>query len=176
FLLFIISISIALGVSEYLVRRYFPQVKSEHNQLFCQYDEVLGWKFIPYKGGKHITPEYTTSESFNSRGVRGPDRLYDKESRERRILVLGDSFAEGYSVEFEELFSSLLEHNLKARNDKFSYSVVNMGIAGYSTDQELLLFQREGKKYHPDLTIIMFYENDPWYNTQTQFWRGEKPL
>jgi hypothetical protein len=56
--------------------------------------------------------------------------------------------------------------------------VINAGVAAYSTDQELLFFRQEGKKYNPDLTIVMFYYNDVWYNNQLvyPYHRGHKPL
>jgi hypothetical protein len=57
--------------------------------------------------------------------------------------------------------------------------VINLGVGGYSTDQELLLYQTEGRQYHPDLTILMFHDNDPWFNGKARYgpWRrGYKPL
>jgi hypothetical protein len=35
--------------------------------------------------------------------------------------------------------------------------VLNFGVAGYSTAQELLLLQQEVWKYHPDLVLLAFY-------------------
>jgi len=57
--------------------------------------------------------------------------------------------------------------------------VINAGTGGYSTDQELLFFQGEGSRYHPDLTILMFYPNDLPMNVRSDYkWkgRGEKPM
>lgn len=38
---------------------------------------------------------------MNSKGIRGPEYPYEKPPEEFRILFLGDSYAEGYAVEFE---------------------------------------------------------------------------
>lgn len=147
-----------------------------HHQLFMEYDPLLGWRKIPNITGKHVTPEYSILESMNSRGIRGPEYPYEKRDNEYRILVLGDSFAEGYTVEFHELFSEVLKYRLNSNKTERYYEVINIGAGGYSTDQEFLLFQTEGKKYTPDLTILMFYDNDIWFNNQAKYWRGYKPL
>lgn len=126
--------------------------------------------------GKYVTTEYSITEKINSKGIRGPEYSYEKRNDEYRLLILGDSFAEGYSVEFPELFSEVLKMRLNKSGGTKNYEVINASTAGYSNDQELLLFQTEGKKYHPDLTIAMFHDNDFWYNNQAQYWRAYKPL
>jgi hypothetical protein len=145
------------------------------HRLLTQYDPLLGWSKIPDKIGSHTTEEYSIIEHINSRGIRGPEYSYRKPQDEFRILILGDSFAEGYTVEFDQLFSERVKHSLNA-NSQQRYEVINAGTGGYSTDQELLLFQREGKLYSPDLTILLFYYNDVWYNQSTTYWRGAKPM
>ncbi len=97
-----------------------------------------------------------------------------KPNGEYRIFLLGDSFAEGYTVNFEDLCSQVLKRELNGRGDRH-YEVINGGTAGYSTDQELLLFEHRGIEYEPDLTVLLFYVNDVWFNNQTQYWRGFKP-
>src|SRR5919198_625695 len=153
-----------------------PAPKLGHHQLFMEYDSLLGWRKIPNITGKHVTSEYAISERMNSKGIRGPEYSYERRDHEYRILVLGDSFAEGYTVEFRELFSEILKRKLNENSTGRSYEVINTGAGGYSTDQEFLFFQHDGKKYTPDLTILMFYDNDVWFNNQPKYWRGYKPL
>ncbi|MGH7453914.1 MAG: alginate O-acetyltransferase AlgX-related protein, partial [bacterium] len=149
--------------------------QSGHHKLFCEYDSLLGWRKVPNKIGRHITGEYEVLESFNSKGIRGPVYPYEKNDEEYRILILGDSFAEGYTVEFDHLFSEVLEKELNNEENQYC-EVINCGTGGYSTDQELLFLQTEGKKYGPDLIILLFCDNDPWYNAQPKYYRGYKPL
>jgi hypothetical protein len=170
-----VSLLLTLFVLEIVVRSFF-QPPSGHSQLFVEYDPLLGWKKIPNVSGLRITPEYSITESINSKGIRGPEYPYDKPNNQYRILILGDSFAEGYMVEFHELFSEVLKANLNTvDNLHLDVEVINSGTGGYSTDQELLWFYTEGKKYNPDLTVLMFYDNDVWFNNQHKYWRGEKP-
>ena len=171
----IISIVIAITVSELfcLVFNIPPKFKRQH-KLFCKYDPVLGWSHKPNTTASYRNPEYKVKEFFNSKGLRGPEYSYEKSTGEFRILILGDSFAEGYTVDFENIFSEILKKGLN--NRKVNCTVINAGTGGYSTDQEFLFFKTEGKKYKPDLTVLMFYENDVWYNNQIKYWRGYKPL
>ena len=145
------------------------------HRLLTQYDPLLGWSKIPGKIGSHTTSEYSITERINSHGIRGPEYTYHKHDNEFRILILGDSFAEGYTVEFDQLFSEILKRDLNA-NAPRQYEIINTGTGGYSTDQELLLFQNQGKLYSPDLTILLFYFNDVWYNQTAMYWRGSKPM
>lgn len=171
------AIVFSLIILEVGIRIFYRSttLQAYHSQ-FMQYDALLGWKKIPKVTGKYVTTEYSITEKINSKGIRGPEYSYEKRNDEYRILILGDSFAEGYSVEFPEVFSEVLKMRLNKSHGTKHYEVINAGTAGYGTDQELLLFQAEGKKYHPDLTILMFHDNDFWYNNQARYWRGDKPL
>ena len=40
----------------------------------------------------------------------------------------------------------------------------SFGVAGYGTDQQLLLFDRNRRAYAPDIVLLMFYGNDLWNN------------
>jgi lysophospholipase L1-like esterase len=144
----------------------------------CEQDPLLGWRHVPNRIARVVAREYEVFESFNSRGVRGPEYPIEKSDDEYRIIILGDSFAEGYSVEFKALFSEVMKRRLNAQNSH-RVEVINLGVGGYSTDQELLQFQTEGKLYRPDLTVLMFYDNDVWFNGRSVYmpWgRGYKPL
>lgn len=168
--IFLILLSVLITVLALeLVLRAFPDT-----DILTRYDPLLGWSLIPNATGHNRTPEYNTVEHINSKGFRGPELAYEKAAGTRRVLVLGDSFTEGYAVNNDELFTTRLAAILKGSR-AVSTDVINMGVAGYSTDQELLTFDSQGKRYAPDVTILMFYYNDVWYNNQGSFWRGCKP-
>ena len=164
-----------LAVGEIGVRAFYVEPPASTHQLFMQYDELLGWKKIPNNRAMHVTDEFRTTILTNSKSMRGPEYPYVDESAALRMVVLGDSFTEGYTVEFNEVFSEVLRGRLDTATGG-SVDVINLGTAGYSTDQELLLFQNEGKRYQQHLTLLMFYENDIWFNGQDKFTRGYKPL
>lgn len=153
------SLAFSLFIVEGLLRL------SHTPDLCCRYDPLFGWSKRPSSKMRNVTGEYEITEDFNSKGLRGPEYSYEKAADEYRILVLGDSFAEGFTVEFGELFSEVLKRKLNDTGNR-QYEIINAGTRGYSTVQELLYFEHEGKKYRPDLTVLMFYDNDIWDNTQ----------
>ncbi|MFC1497926.1 hypothetical protein ACFLS1_05570 [Verrucomicrobiota bacterium] len=172
-----LSFLVLFLIAEIIIRKYFPTIpEGGHHKIFVQHHPVLGWSKKPDFAGKHVTSEYSITEQINSRGIRGPEYSYTKKTNERRIIILGDSFAEGYTVQFQDLFSEVLKKELNSTSSNITYETINMGTAGYSTDQELLCFTEEGKRYSPDITVILFYYNDVWLNNQTKYWRGQKPV
>ncbi len=173
-LLFTTSISLFLG--EMLLRFLAVPEGFNHHQLYCEYDPLLGWRKQANITGHHHTPEYEVWEQLNTMGIRGPEYPVAKDSGETRILILGDSFAEGYTVGFDSLFSEILKDSLQGKCPGGNFQVTNTGTGGWSTDQELLYFEKEGGQFQPDFTILMFCINDPWYNNQASYWRGSKPL
>lgn len=176
-LLLAFSLILGAGLGELLIRLFYPEfgIPIRQHRLFTEYDPLLGWRKVPNFRGVHSQKEYRIVEKFNSKGIRGPEYPYKKDDNEFRILILGDSFAEGYVVEFTDLFSEVLKRQMNKLSEKF-IEVINAGTGGYSTDQELLYFSTLGKLYDPDLTILMFHKNDPKYNVRDNYWRGRKPL
>jgi hypothetical protein len=130
-----------------------PLYVSPERDQFWQYDPLLGWAHRPRQVGTFATKEFRTSIRINANGLRDRDHTYERISDLKRILVLGDSFAWGYGVEEQERFSQLLETSMDVE-------VINAGVSGYSTDQELLWFRSEGAKYDFDLVILMMTGND----------------
>lgn len=163
-LIFLSILETTLRINEYIIEK--QGAKSNH----FKYDPLLGWAHKPglsttlIARGKY--KKYAVNLKFNSEGLRGPEYPYTKKQGEYRILILGDSFAEGDVIEFKNLFSEELKRKLN-KNLLNYYEVINAGVCGYSTDQELLFFVSRGRKYNPDLTILMIFYNDVWFNTQT---------
>ena len=157
------------------VVRFFRPFNMNERAFAMRYDPVLGWSKVPHNEGVYA-PAGGKIEKLNSRGLRGRDYPYEKPANEYRILVIGDSFAEGRLVAFEDTTFEVLERELRRNGHGRRFEAIGAGTGGYSTDQELLFFETEGKKYSPDLTVLMFYENDVWYNAQPRSSRGNKPL
>ena len=153
--LIVSSTLFALFVSEIALRLigFEPLYVSPERDRFWKYDALLGWVHEPGQEGIFETPQFRTSVRINEKGLRDPEHTYERQNDRKRILVLGDSFAWGYGVEEAERFSQLLEESLGAE-------VINAGVSGYSTDQELLWYQKEGTKYDTDLVLLVLAGND----------------
>jgi len=78
--------------------------------------------------------EYET----NTLGLRGPEIVSGKEL----LLVLGDSFTEGFGLSNSDTFPARLEQVLHTRG-LGQVQVINGGVTGYSTAVYPLLFQKK---------------------------------
>jgi hypothetical protein len=108
------------------------------------YSEQYGW--APRRGARHrLKDEWMT---INSLGYRGREHAAEKAAGHTRVVVLGDSIAFGYGVADERTFSAVLER-LDPRLE-----VLNLGVQGYGTDQELIKLESEGLACHPDVVIL----------------------
>ena len=173
----LISFVVAILMAEVMLKLFvgFPPTGPGHQELFVEYDSLLGWRKIPNSEGWRIARDFKVFERINAKGLRGPDRPYEKPHNKYRVLLLGDSFTEGTTQNLEDLVSQLLERDLNKEGTD-CYEVINGGTGGYSTDQELLFFESEGVRYQPDLTVLLFVLNDVQYNNEPKYWRGFKPL
>jgi hypothetical protein len=121
-------------------------------------DRQRGWTLRPGASGV-VSTETRQFVRINSRGFRDRERSYEKPANTFRIAVLGNSWTEALQVPLEKTYVAVLEQKLNESScfPNKRAEVLNFGIAGYSTAQELLLLRQEVWKYHPDLVILAFY-------------------
>ena len=169
------SVLFVLCTAEAGLRIVTPPRPVADDVSFSQHHEILGWEKVPGVAGQRVTDEYVIREEINARGLRGPERPYEKAAGTRRVLALGDSFVEAYQVDEADLFTTLLEERLRAEAGLPPVEVINAGTTGYSTDQELLFFRHEGVRYQPDLTLLFFFLNDIWFNAATEIEIADEP-
>jgi lysophospholipase L1-like esterase len=101
------------------------------------------------------TSEFVTYFRTNQFGHRGPAVSLNKPAEVGRILALGDSFIEARQVRESETTTSVLADLLGGARG--SCQVLNAGIAGWGTGEELVYLRREGLALQPDLVIVYFY-------------------
>jgi hypothetical protein len=134
------------------------------------YDPLLGWRNIPGWNASTLGKSIT----INSKGLRDKEHDYEKKPGVRRILVLGDSFAWGYGVSNEEIFTEVLERKLAKCTSPVE--VINSGVSGWGTDQEYLFLISEGYRYSPDLIVLALYlANDLENNSNSKQYGLQKP-
>ena len=96
----------------------------------------------------------------NSHGYRDVEHAFEKPHGVYRIVLIGDSVAEGRDVAPDSTFGRVLERDLNARGDGRRYEVILLARAGYSTSQELVLLDTEAFRYQPDLILWSYCLND----------------
>lgn len=100
---------------------------------------------------------------INSLGMRGPEVQRQKPKGTFRVLGVGDSFTFGVGVRDEDTFLRRLESSLNAAPGATRrYEVLNAGVEGYNTRDEVLYLERVWLKLNPDLVLLVFYLNDAY--------------
>src|SRR5262245_44391484 len=95
----------------------------------------------------------------NSLGLRDREYAETKPSGVFRMLLLGDSFIEGWTLEFENTVAKQIERSLTARCGR-PYEVINGGNASYSPLLEYVLLKQIGPRLKPDLVLLNFDMTD----------------
>jgi len=95
----------------------------------------------------------------NSHGYRDLERTIEKPPGVRRVVSLGDSFAWGASVEFEDAYPQRLERALSRRRRE-TWQVVSLALPGMNTVDEEGQLRTEGLAYGPDVVLLGFVLND----------------
>jgi hypothetical protein len=150
--IFVCILAAEMGLRLFLFQK-FPDLLGEGlgQNLGYQYDKSLGWFPIP-NSQRIFKASRTISISHNSKGFRDPEPLFDDKPR---IAFIGDSYTWGYDAETEERFTE----KLRVRHPE--WRIYNLGVCGYSTDQEYLLLQKYFDEYKPDFVFLVFCtEND----------------
>lgn len=103
---------------------------------------------------------------INSEGLRDREHAKAKPPHTFRIAVLGDSYAEAMQVPVEDTFWAILERELQSCRllRGRQVEVINFGVAGYGTAQELLTLRHRVWDYSPDLVILTFLSGNDLRN------------
>jgi len=161
-----LSTILALAVCEGAVRLIDPagisyyKWSKEYNHDRAADDDLV------YRHRTNFSRTYDDIEyTFNEIGLRdsavgptAPDEL--------RILVLGDSVTMGWGVAEEATYCRRLEGALAARLGR-RVRVINSGVGGYNTVQELAFFRRHADSLDPDLVLLLYVRNDVEVNAPT---------
>jgi len=125
--------------------------------LFYDYDPYMGIKLRPGAKG-YWTTEGRGYISINSDGLRDHEHPISHPANTLRIAVLGDSYAEALQVNEPEAFWAIMGKelqkcdNLRGRK----VEVINFGVSGFGTTQELLTLRHRVWKYSPDVVLLAF--------------------
>ena len=150
------TLLVTLLVAEIAVRIIFPGWAPRTGRIveLWQYDRDYGWSHVPGSTGRFSSYGFDTVVEINSQGFRGPEPPSQRDPSRRRIVVIGDSYAWGFGVDYDDIFASRIQTACP------TVDVINLAVSGYSTDQELLLFEEKGALYDPDIVILVMAGND----------------
>lgn len=143
-------------------------------------DDPAGWSLKP---GASFEWQGEGDRSFiqaNKDGLRDREHTKEKPPKTFRIALLGDSFAEALQVPMENSFWWKMRKQLNKEctvlGDR-KVEVINFGVQGYGTDQELMTLRHKVWQYSPDLVILAFLPgNDIINNSKKLEFSQRKPF
>ena len=153
----------------------FLRVVGYSYPLFYTTDYYRGFALQPGVAG-HYQREGESDVRINSDGLRDREHPRAKPAGTVRIAVLGDSFSEAMHVPMEQTFWSLLERKLQ-ECDAFpgkKVEVINFGVSGYGTAQELMTLRQKVWDYSPDLVVLAFTTYNDIYDNSRALSRTEE--
>lgn len=120
-------------------------------------DPYVGYTLRPNVQGWY-TREGKSYVRLNSAGLRDRERSKTKPPNTFRIAVVGDSFTEAMHVPQEDTFCWVMERQLKdcPQLAGKNVEVINFGVSGYGTAQELITLRHKVWDYQPDMVILAF--------------------
>ena len=147
-----ITVAVILLIAEVALRLF-----SMGYPLWTEADIWTGWRLRPSASGWQ-RDEGEAWVRTNDAGWRDMDRATQKPANTLRIAVLGDSFVEGRQVGDEETLTAVAEKALSvcATLNGSKAEVLNFGVSGFGTAQELLALQQYVWPYQPDVVVLAF--------------------
>lgn len=110
-------------------------------------------ELVPNSVCRSKYPEWDVEFRVNNLGFRGRDITIQKPPDVYRILLVGDSFIEGESVEEQKTSAVLAEQELAYETGK-KIEVVNMGVMSYAPEIYYRVIKDKGLPLSPDLAIV----------------------
>jgi hypothetical protein len=137
----IITVSL-LGIgAEYLARFMFRDITTTGDNL------------------SYFSQQWRKTVRLNSFGFRGHDFDLHKHPGTYRIAVIGDSLAYGQGIAENDRFSDLIEKHLQGLHQG-SYEVLNFGVPGAETRDEVATLADTVLTAQPDFILLQWYTND----------------
>jgi hypothetical protein len=125
----------------------------------ARYGEYHLRRLRPHTAFVHRSVDGLWEFQTNGQGFRDT-REYDYAKRPGvlRVIALGDSHTQGFECRQERTYSEVLERTLERAG--VEAEVMNTGVSGFSTAEELAFLEAEGVRYQPDVIVLGFFAND----------------
>jgi lysophospholipase L1-like esterase len=153
-LLFLASaalLAVVTTLTELALRLFFPQPLGLSHQTWSSVPVMT-----PNFDFKRRETEFEIQTHFNSFGLRDQEYSRKKPAGAFRILALGDSITAALEVADREVYTEVLEASLNNPPSNIHYEVLNAGIPGFGTGDELRMWEYLGEMLEPDLVILQF--------------------
>jgi hypothetical protein len=140
-LLALAATAVALALAEGAARLFRLDASTTDAR---RHHPVYGWT---------LNPRWHRATGVNRHGFLFGDLPHDKPAGTRRLAILGDSYAQGTPYPRGATFAGLLETWLNAAPGE-GWEVLNFGVSGWGTAQELLALRHQALAYGPDALLL----------------------
>jgi hypothetical protein len=153
-ILFVASILLALATVEVGLRF----IGGVFDDTFMRFDNERGWSLRPGFAG-WVKNERVMWMQINADGMRDRERSRTAPPGTLRVAAIGDSYMQGINVPSEHTFAAFLEARLERclASSGITPEVLNFGVSGYGTAQELITYRRHAANYRPDIVVLAVY-------------------
>lgn len=100
--------------------------------------------------------EFHNVHRHNNYGMIDTNVTLEKPADVYRILILGDSMAQGWEVPMPRVYPTLLEQALNAAAGR-RIEVINLSKHGFGTDRQIFMYTVLGWQFNADLVILSMY-------------------
>ncbi len=147
----------------------YIRIDVDGKKIYVNWDRILSLP-SPYNYSQRFKPNSVIIEDpckednwrtikyhINSKGFRDKEYNYTKPNGTYRIVLLGDSYVFGANVQDNETFDYFFE---KEANKYRKIESLNLGVWGYDTQMEVKRLKDLGLKFHPDMVMLFYFQND----------------
>lgn len=158
-LLFAIFFSLLFAeLTARLISRPISSPTTSNKVLIHEASQNLSLLYKPIPNAESFV--YHVDNKINSQGFR--DREFEVEKKNAtRILFLGDSVVYGYALNLDQTLPKQVETLFQKKNK--SVEILNFGVSGYETEQEIEFFKENGLRFKPDFVLVGYTLNDSNY-------------
>lgn len=143
-----LAMEIALQVHEARIHRCSPVAAMNEIPSHILCPEPFLYRLNPAHG------------EISSQGLRDREYAIPKPAGAFRILMLGDSIVYGSGFPRAELFTEIMETSTPRSADGRMLEVINAGVRGYTTYNEVMYYETEGRRFGSDVVLLCVCLND----------------
>ena len=143
-----------------------PPISTRPSEHYFEFDPIQMWRLSPGFRDETIR--------ISPQGFRS-DEIVDVGSERKLVFLVGGSTVFGLGLRNDETLSYFLQQYADAAVGNGVYQVVNAGVTGYFSTQELILIERKLLAYRPALVISLTGRNDVFYSLHPAYRVDEVP-
>ena len=123
------------------------QDRIDYHRDWVQFDPILGYRFIKNLYARIFRNSHKFVIQTNAQGFRNNESFDKLEIGKPTVLAIGDSYTAGDGVSNQERFTDILGGQL-------GFNLINGGLSGSGTDQQLLIQESISSNWDYDLLLF----------------------